>query len=77
MNITMQALSDLGFKIIRSYPYDHFITQIWQRGNLTIERTFDTSKHYTIESEEVIIGNISFKLKNFKELVILDEILNR
>ena len=77
MKLTMEILNELNFEIIRSYPHDNYITQVWMKNNLKVERTFDTSKHYTIVSEEVIIGNASFELKNSVDLLILDDILNK
>jgi hypothetical protein len=72
MTLTIQSLHDLGFGLIRSYPHDEFITQIYGKGRLKVERTFE---NYTIHSEEVIIGGEYFEV-DFKKLVLLDEILN-
>jgi hypothetical protein len=72
MTLSMQSLHDLGFELIRSYPHDEFITQIYEKGSLKVERTF---KNYTIHSEEVIIGGEYFNV-DFKKLVMLDELLN-
>jgi len=68
----MQSLHDLGFELIRSYPHDEYITQIYGKGRLKVERTF---KNYEIHSEEVIIGGEYFNV-DFKKLVMLDELLN-
>jgi len=72
MKISMQSLHDLGFGLIRSYPHNEYITQIYEKGRLKVERTF---KNYKIHSEEVIIGGEYFDI-DFKKLVMLDELLN-
>jgi hypothetical protein len=72
MTLSMQSLHDLGFELIRSYPNDEYITQIYEKGRLKVERTF---KNYEIHSEEVIIGGEYFDV-DFKKLVMLDELLN-
>jgi hypothetical protein len=72
MKISMQSLHDLGFGLIRSYPHNEYITQIYEKGRLKVERTF---KNYTIHSEEVIIGGEYFDV-DFKKLVMLDKLLN-
>jgi hypothetical protein len=72
MTLTMQSLHDLGFGLIRSYPHDEFITQVYEKGRLKVERTF---KNYTIHSQEVIIGGEYFEV-DFQKLVLLDKILN-
>jgi hypothetical protein len=72
MTLTMQSLHDLGFKLIRSYPHDEYITQVYEKGRLKVERTF---KNYTIHSQEVIIGGEYFDV-DFQKLVKLDKLLN-
>jgi hypothetical protein len=72
MTLSMQSLHDLGFELIRSYPHDEFITQIYEKGRLKVERTF---KNHTIHSQEVIIGGEYFDI-DFKKLVKLDKLLN-
>jgi hypothetical protein len=72
MTLSMQSLHDLGFELIRSNPHDEYITQIYGKGRLKVERTF---KNYEIHSEKVIIGGEYFDI-DFKKLVMLDELLN-
>jgi hypothetical protein len=72
MTLSMQSLHDLGFGLIRSYPHDEFITQVYEKGRLKVERTF---KNYEIHSEEVIIGGEYFEV-DFQKLVKLDKLLN-
>ncbi len=68
----MQSLHDLGFELVRSYPHDEYITQVYEKGRLKVERTF---VNYTIHTEEVIIGGEYFDV-TFKSLVMLDKLLN-
>jgi hypothetical protein len=72
MTLSQQSLHDLGFELVRSYPHDEFITQVYGKGRLKVERTF---KNYTIHSQEVIIGGEYFDV-DFKKLVLLDKLLN-
>jgi hypothetical protein len=72
MTLSQQSLHDLGFGLIRSYPHDEYITQIYEKGRLKVERTF---KNYTIHSEKVIIGGEYFDI-DFQKLVKLDKLLN-
>ena len=72
MTLTMQSLNDLGFELVRSYPHDEYITQVYEKGRLRVERTFE---NYTIHSEEVIIGGEYFDV-TWEKLVLLDKLLN-
>ena len=72
MTLTMQSLHDLGFELVRSYPHDEYITQVYEKGRLRVERTFE---NYTIHSEEVIIGGEYFDV-TWESLVLLDKLLN-
>ena len=52
--MTMSELEKLGFKVVKSYEHDNFVTQRRKRGCMTIETTWDNNKGYRVYQDMVI-----------------------
>lgn len=74
-HLTMQELEDLGFKIVKSYTYDEFMTQRRKKGVITVETTWKKAGEF--ESQDLTIEEDFWINFESNELKILDKILNR
>jgi hypothetical protein len=77
MSLTMSKLESLGFKVVKSYEHDHFITQRRRKGNITIETTWDKNQEHEVVSQDFSIEDGCYDLNSELELIILDKILNK
>ena len=75
-HLKMQELDDLGFKIIKSYTHDAFVTQRRKKGVLTVETTYLTPSGEFI-CQDLSIDEINCILFSKKELKNLDKLLNK
>lgn len=73
--LTMQELDDLGFKTIKCYPHDHYVTQRREKGLIQVETTWEMPSG-KFESQDLIIKDVwvNFTKKDLKKL---DKILNK
>lgn len=74
-HLTMQELEDLGFKVVKSYTHDEYMTQRRKKGVITVETTWKKTGEF--ESQELFIDEIDWFNFSFHELVVLDLILNK
>jgi len=52
--MTMSELEELGFKVVKSYVHDDYVTQRRKRGCMTIETTWDKNKGHRVSQDMVI-----------------------
>jgi hypothetical protein len=74
---TMEELNKLGFELIKSYAHgdnNEFITQIYQKGKIKIERDFND---YKLENVTVTIEEFDGKSLEYGEICILDYLVNK
>lgn len=74
-HLTMQELHDLGFEVVKSYTHDNFMTQRRRKGCITIETTWTDVGDF--ESQEIQIDDGEWRTLKAREIVELDEILNK
>jgi hypothetical protein len=77
MSIIMSKLERIGFKIVKCYEHDHFITQRRRKGNVTIETTWDMNQNNKVVSQDFTIEDGCYNLNSELELCCLDEIFNK
>lgn len=73
-HLTMQQLEELGFKIIKSYTHDEFMTQQRKKGKITVETTW--LKTGVFISQEVRFSD-EYTEVTPDQIIQLDEILNQ
>jgi hypothetical protein len=74
---TMDELNKLGFKLIKSYAHgdkNEFITQIYQKGKIKIERDFND---YKLEKVTVTIEEFEGLNLDYGNVSVLDYLVNR
>lgn len=74
-HLTMQELEDLGFKVVKSYTHDEFMTQRRKKGLIVIETTW--LKTGKIQTQDMTIEYLGYFTFTKKELQQLDKIINR
>ena len=75
-NITMSQLEELGFKVVKSYTHDEYVTQRRTKGCRTIETTWELTQGGKFVSQDAIIETEYFEHFSYKDLQVLDAILN-
>ena len=75
-NITMSQLEQLGFKVVKSYTHDEYVTQRRNKGCITIETTWELTQGGKFVSQDAIIENEYFEHFSYEDLQVLDAILN-
>ena len=75
-NITMSQLEELGFKVVKSYTHDEYVTQRRNKGCITIETTWDLTQGGKFVSQDAIIETEYFEHFSYEDLQVLDAILN-
>lgn len=73
-HLTMQQLEDLGFHVMKSYVHDDFLTQVRQKGIMTIETTWKKTGEFV--SQEISFDDGFIKLSPDK-IIQLDKIVNQ
>ncbi len=74
---TMDDLNKLGFELIRSYNHgdnNEFITQIYKKGKIKIERDYND---YKLEKVTVTIEDFEGKELTYGEISTLDYVVNK
>ena len=74
--MTMSELEELGFKVVKSYEHDNFVTQRRKRGCMTIETTWDMDKGHRV-SQDMVIDETYIDSPTKEQLKSLIEILCR
>ena len=74
-HLTMQELHELGFKVMKYYTHDNFITQRRVKGCIKIITTWTYAGDF--ESQEIQIDDGEWRTLKPREIVRLDEILNK
>ena len=75
-NITMSQLEELGFKVVKSYTHDEYVTQRRNKGCITIETTWELTQGGKFVSQDAIIETEYFEHFSYEDLQVLDAILN-
>lgn len=74
-HLSMQELNDLGFEVVKSYTHDNFMTQRRRKGCITVETTWTDEGEF--ESQDIQIDDGEWRTLQHREIVKLDEILNK
>ena len=74
-HLSMKELYDLGFKVVKSYEHDNFMTQRRRKGCITVETTWTDEGDF--ESQDIQIDDGEWRTLQHREIVNLDEILNK
>ena len=74
-HLSMQELNDLGFEVVKSYTHDNFMTQRRRKGCITVETTWTDEGEF--ESQDIQIDDGEWRTLQHREIVNLDEILNK
>lgn len=73
----MTELGEQGFKVVKSYVHNHFITQRRVKGFLTVETTWDRDNNHLPCSQDVTIEETFLEKFSKTDLALLDKILNK
>ena len=76
-NITMSQLEELGFKVVKSYTHDEYVTQRRNKGCITIETTWELTQGGNFVSQDAIIETDYLEHFSYEDLQVLDAILNK
>ena len=76
-NITMSQLEELGFKVVKSYTHDEYVTQRRNKGCITIETTWELTQGGKFVSQDATIETEYFEHFSLNDLKLLDAILNK
>jgi len=73
-HLTMEELEAIGFKIVKSYEHDEWMTQRRQKGCITVETAWLKTGEFV--SQDLWVEEAMCESFNKADLSVLDKILN-
>lgn len=70
-NLTEQQAKYIGFKFVKRYEHDHFVTNRYQKGILELEFTYNNE---VLESTDLTMTEVNCMPLSFADLVKLDKV---
>lgn len=71
--MTEQQLTALGWKFVREYQHDEYLTRVYRLGKADIEFTYEGTE---LVSRELSINAFEYAKTNFNQVILLTAFIN-